>query len=233
MKIWNLYNGYKIDQVLSGRSNSYLISTDNGNILVDTGRKNKRTLLIKNLQRLQIEKIDWLILTHAHFDHCENAGYFQKNYNCRVVVSEKGLSNVKRGYSTLPRGTNPISKIISGLGNQFLLRLFHFESFDLDHTYDEFFSFSLPGIDIELIATPGHSDDSISIIVNNEMALVGDAMFGIFKNSIFPPFADNPAEMVESWDRLLDTDCHTFLPGHGSEIKRELVEREQVKYSSK
>jgi len=233
MKNWILNNGYRIDQLLSGRSNSYLISSENGNVLVDTGRKNKRSILLKNLKKLHAEKINWLILTHTHFDHCENAGFFQKNFNCRVVVSEKGLSNVKRGYSPLPRGTNPFSKIISGIGNHFLTGLFHFERFEPDHTYDEFFSFSIPGIDIELMATPGHSDDSISIIVNNEIALVGDAMFGVFKSSIFPPFADNPAEMVESWGKLLETECHTFLPGHGAEIKKELVNREQIKYSRK
>lgn len=233
MKYWILNNGYRIDQLLSGRSNSYLISSENGNVLVDTGRKNKRSILLKNLKKLHTEKINWLILTHTHFDHCENAGFFQKNFNCRVVVSEKGLSNVKRGYSPLPRGTNPFSKIISGIGNHFLTSLFHFERFEPDHTYDEFFSFSIPGIDIELIATPGHSDDSISIIVNNEVALVGDSMFGVFKKSIFPPFADDPGEMVESWGKLLETDCHTFLPGHGREIKRELAERELVKHSLK
>jgi len=233
MKNWILNNGYRIDQLLSGRSNSYLISSENGNVLVDTGRKNKRSILLKNLKKLHAEKINWLILTHTHFDHCENAGFFQKNFNCRVVVSEKGLSNVKRGYSPLPRGTNPFSKFISSIGNHFLTGLFHFERFEPDHTYDEFFSFSIPGIDIELMATPGHSDDSISIIVNNEIALVGDAMFGVFKSSIFPPFADNPAEMVESWGKLLETECHTFLPGHGAEIKKELVNREQIKYSRK
>jgi glyoxylase-like metal-dependent hydrolase (beta-lactamase superfamily II) len=230
MKNWILNNGYKIDQLLSGRSNSYLICTDNGNVLVDTGRKNKKSLLIKNLKKLHVEKIEWLIVTHTHFDHCENAGFLQKKFKCEIVVAEKGLSNAKRGYATLPRGTNPFSKTISGLGNQFIFRLFHYESFTPEHTFDEFFSFSIPGIDIELIATSGHSDDSISIIVNNEIALVGDAMFGIFKNSIFPPFADNPAKMVESWEKLLDTNCHIFLPGHGSEIKKKLVERELVKY---
>jgi hydroxyacylglutathione hydrolase len=233
MKNWILNNGYKIDQLLSGRSNSYLICTGNGNILVDTGRKNKKSLLIKNLQKLQIEKIDWLILTHTHFDHCENAGFFQKNFNCKVVVSEKGGTMAKRGYAFHPRGTNPVTKAISKLGNQFFLRLSHYQSFVPDHTSDDFFSFSLPGINIDFLVTPGHSDDSMSIIVNNEIALVGDAMFGIFKNSIFPPFADNQAELVESWGKLLDTECHTFLPGHGSEINRELIEREQVKYSRK
>jgi hydroxyacylglutathione hydrolase len=233
MKNWILNNGYKIDQLLSGRSNCYLICTDNGNVLIDTGRKNRKSLLLKNLKRLQIENIDWIILTHTHFDHCEIARFLQGKFNCKVVVSEKGYPMAKRGYAIHPRGTNALTKAISLLGNQFFLRLSHYQRFIPDHTYDEFFSFSIPGIDIDLLATPGHSEDSISIIVNNEIALVGDAMFGIFKNSIFPPFADNPAEMVESWGKLLDTDCHTFLPGHGSEIKRDMVEREQVKYSLK
>jgi hydroxyacylglutathione hydrolase len=233
MMRWFLNNGYKIDQLLSGRSNSYLISTDNGNILVDTGRKNKRSFLLKNLEKLHIEKIDWLILTHTHFDQCENARFFQNKFNCKVIVSDKGYPMAERGYAMHPRGTNPFTKAISQLGNQFFLKLSYYQKFIPNHTYDDFFSFSIPGINIELIATPGHSDDSISIIVNNEIALVGDTMFGIFKNSIFPPFADNPAEMVESWEKLLDTDCHTFLPGHGSEIKRELVEREHAKYSRK
>jgi glyoxylase-like metal-dependent hydrolase (beta-lactamase superfamily II) len=200
-------------------------------VLIDTGRKNRRSSLLRNLKKLHVDKIDWLILTHTHFDHCENAGFLQKRLNCKIVTAEKAYSNARRGYALLPLGTNPFSRLLSRIGNKMLLPFFHFKSFTPDYTFDEFFSFSIPGITIEVITTPGHSDDSISIIVNNEIALVGDAMFGIFKNSIFPPFADNPVVMVESWGKLLDTPCRLFLPGHGAEIKRELVESEQVKYA--
>jgi hydroxyacylglutathione hydrolase len=233
MKNWTLNNGYQLYRLLSGRSNSYLICTTRENILVDSGKKNKRSLLLENLKKLHVDKVDWLILTHTHFDHCENARFLQNKFNCKIVVSDKGYPMAERGYAIHPRGTNPFTKIISQLGNLFFLRLSHYQRFIPDHTYDEFFSFSIPEINIDLLATPGHSDDSISVIVYNEIALVGDAMFGIFKNSIFPPFADDPAEMVESWAKLLDSNCHTFLPGHGSEIKRELIEREMLKYPRK
>ena len=233
MKKWTLSNDYYIYRALNGRSNSYLICTPDGNILVDTGRKNKRRLLTRNLKQLCNENVDWLILTHTHFDHCENARFFQDQLKCKIVVSDKGFSMAQRGFAKLPHGTNPFTKTLSNFGNQFILRLFHYKSFIPDHTFDEFFSFTIPGIDIELIATPGHSDDSISVVVNNEIALVGDAMFGIFKNSIFPPFADNQDEMVESWSKLLNTGCQIFLPGHGSENKRDLVESEYHKYSRK
>jgi hydroxyacylglutathione hydrolase len=233
MKYWITNNGYKIYRLLDGRSNSYLICTGNGNILVDTGRKNKESLLLKKLQKNKIGKVDWLILTHTHFDHCGNARFLQEQLKCKVVVAEKGVAMAKRGFAMLPRGTNPFSKTLSNFGNRFITRFFHFKSFYPDHSFDEFFSFSIPGVDVELMETPGHSDDSITVIVNNEIALVGDAMFGIFRNSIFPPFADNQVEMIESWGKLLGTESQKFLPGHGSEIKRELVEKEYLKYSAK
>jgi glyoxylase-like metal-dependent hydrolase (beta-lactamase superfamily II) len=78
MKCWILKNGYTIYRLLDGRSNSYLICTNNGNILVDTGRKNKESLLLKKLQKNKIGKVDWLILTHTHFDHCGNARFLQE-----------------------------------------------------------------------------------------------------------------------------------------------------------
>jgi glyoxylase-like metal-dependent hydrolase (beta-lactamase superfamily II) len=58
-------------------------------------------------------------------------------------------------------------------------------------------------------------------------------MFGVFKNSIFPPYADNTGKMIKSWNRLLNTDCSIFLPGHGNEIKRELLKKQYDKYARK
>ena len=67
------------------------------------------------------------------------------------------------------------------------------------------------------------------MIVDNEIAIVGDAMLRFFKNSVFPPFADDIKEMIKSWGKLLKTECNLFLPGHGKEIKRELLQREYNK----
>lgn len=54
-------------------------------------------------------------------------------------------------------------------------------------------------------------------------------VFGVFPGSIFPPFADNEGLMVESWKKLLDTGCKIFLPAHGSERSRELVQKQYDK----
>jgi glyoxylase-like metal-dependent hydrolase (beta-lactamase superfamily II) len=45
------------------------------------------------------------------------------------------------------------------------------------------------GFDAYLLNTPGHSPGSLSVFVGHEIAVVGDAMFGVAPRSVFPPFA--------------------------------------------
>ena len=78
--------------------------------------------------------------------------------------------------------------------------------------------------------TAGHSEDSVSLLIDDEIAIVGDLMFGVFRNSIFPPFSDNVQQMIESWGKLLGTNCRVFLPGHGKEINRDRLQKEYIKY---
>ena len=75
--------------------------------------------------------------------------------------------------------------------------------------------------DDDIMHTPGHTSGSVSVIIDDEIALVGDTMFGIFRSSVFPPFADNIPELIRSWKSLLETECSLFLPSHGREKTRE------------
>jgi len=119
MRNWKLKNGYTIFQVLILRSNCFLISCPNGNILVDTGIKGSRTRLMKNIKSLNLpnSKIEFLILTHSHFDHCRNARYLQENENCKIIMSENEAEYARTGYTTLPEGTIQLTKLVSVLGN--------------------------------------------------------------------------------------------------------------------
>ncbi|MGE0089658.1 MAG: MBL fold metallo-hydrolase [Bacteroidales bacterium] len=227
MKIWQLNNGYTIFQVLQGRSNSFLISTSHGNVLVDTGLKFSRKKLIKNIKSLNLQpaNIDFLILTHSHFDHCKNARFLKERFGCQLIIGESEMEFAIKGYSPAPRGTMWFSKLISWLGNKMGKIILGYEKFYPDYSVKQPFSLKKFGYDIDLISTPGHSSGSISIIANSEIGIVGDTMFGIFRNLILPPFADNKYELIESWKKLLATNCNLFLPGHGKAITRELIEK--------
>jgi len=231
MKSWETKNGYKIYKVLGGRSNSYLISYKNSNVLVDTGKASAYSRLNKNIDSIELAnpEISSLILTHTHFDHCQSASKLKEQKNCKIIVSEKAKEFIENGYTPLPKGTMTMFKLLSRIGRMLGKHRFGYRGFEPDLLVKD--NIALEGLHVDIIATEGHSSDSISVIVDNEIAIVGDAMFGIFKNSVFPPFADNIDEMVKSWGLLLNTSCKTFLPGHGKEINRELLQKEYEKYT--
>ena len=109
---------------------------------------------------------------------------------------------------------------------------YEYDPADPDIYVDEKYDLKPLKLNAHIIHTPGHSKGSMSIVIDNEIALVGDAMFGVFGKSIYPPFADNPEILIESWGKLLDTGCSSFLPGHGKEISRELVEKQYYKHKN-
>ncbi|MBP7509005.1 MAG: MBL fold metallo-hydrolase [Prolixibacteraceae bacterium] len=231
MKKWLSKNNCNIYQLLSGRSNVYLIESGVDFILVDTGKQSAFKRLQKNLNRLKIslEDITYLILTHTHYDHCQTAKRIKEISGCKIITSRESEESVKSGYYQLPNGTLFFTRIIARLGQNIGIKKYGYEPFEPDILIDNEYQIYN---NIRITETAGHSKDSISIIVDEEIAIVGDAMFGVFSNSAFPPYADDVSKMVEKWGKLLKTNCSIFLPGHGSEVKRKLLQREFEKYSS-
>lgn len=235
MEKWKTKNGYEIVQVLNGKSNSFLIYSEYGNILVDTGKAADYGRLQKNIGSLNLKKrkIDLLILTHTHYDHCENAHMIKKQENCKIITGEKEAQYSENGYTPLPKGTFAVTRFISDIGNRFGKKGFGYKPFVPDILVKDKLDLKIFNFEISLLLTDGHSDGSVSVIVDHEIAIVGDTMLGLFKTSVFPPFADNINKMINSWGQLLETNCDIFLPGHGKAIKRQLLQSEYDKYKLK
>jgi glyoxylase-like metal-dependent hydrolase (beta-lactamase superfamily II) len=233
MKNLTTKKGTIVYQILSGRSNSYLISTPEYKILVDTGKSSAYKRLLHGISSLMLSnnRIDFLILTHTHFDHCQNAAIIKEKYQCKIILSEKDKEFIRQGYTPLPKGTHFFTKIISAFGKHILWKRCRYRPFAGDVLIKDSFDFEKLFPDIRIIKTGGHSPGSVSIIIDNEIAIVGDAMFGVYKNSVFPPFADNPDELIRSWNILLNTGCDMFLPGHGGIIMRGILQKDYDKYS--
>jgi glyoxylase-like metal-dependent hydrolase (beta-lactamase superfamily II) len=82
-----------------------------------------------------------------------------------------------------------------------------------------------------LLKTPGHSADSIAIVLGRSIALVGDAMVNV-EGMLYPPFADEPEAVLTSWKTLLETNCEVFCPAHGAPLKRERLLAAYTEYCS-
>ena len=212
--------GFQVYITKTHRCACYLVETSKKRVLIDTSMRFERNIVKKCIQSTGTKGIDAIFLTHSHTDHVANALYFSNAFNCEVYISNEGISNLKNGHCKMPKGINAFSKGIYWAEKK--LPFYDFTQFDacpkvriLD---DEVVKYYL-GESAELLKTPGHSDDSISILLNREIAIVGDLMVNAFGN-LYPPFADDESALNASWKAFLDTKCNAFLPAHGKLIHR-------------
>jgi len=230
MKSWKTKTGIRIYRILNGRCNCYLISNGNRFLLVDSGTKRDWNRLNKRLDKLGATHAS-LVLTHCHFDHAENAAKLKQTHGTPVWVHRSEGTCLKNGENPVIQGSTPVTKLLIQVlrWTRQLVRL-NYAPVNHDCLVDERLDLDPFGFPGYILHTPGHTPGSLSVIIENEIALVGDTLFGIFRGSVFPPFADNPKLMVQSWKKLLDTGCTTFLPAHGSERDKAVLKRQYDKY---
>jgi len=231
MKKWKTKSGIEAIQILSGRSNVFLLSNERKNILIDTSVKRLRNKLEKQLDLLGIKTVDYVILTHSHFDHAANAQWIKQKFNAKIIIQSEEEKYLSTGENILPKGTTFLTRPLINLLGKRLFHLFRYEPCKADILVDSHYELTAFGEKVYLLHSPGHTIGSMSVIVNDEIAFVGDAMFGLLKWSIFPPYAEDIELMIKSWGKLLETNCSEFIPSHGTANSRLLVKRDYNKRS--
>jgi glyoxylase-like metal-dependent hydrolase (beta-lactamase superfamily II) len=226
MKIRETKSGYRIILVLSGRSNVFLLTDGRKNVLIDTSPPGRWTKLEKSLRKNHINTIDYLVLTHAHFDHAGSAARIKNKYKARVIIHRAEAALLAKGEGTIPKGTNSFSRFIVKSLEPLVSSFLSYDPCQADVMIDSRYELSDSGFNAYILHTPGHSPGSVCIIVDDEVAPAGDTLFGVFKWSVFPPFADDTNKLMESWWKLLETGCSTFLPSHGFAKTRDELKRE-------
>jgi len=104
-------------------------------------------------------KVDWILETHAHADHLTAAQYLCKKLNAKVAIG-KGIAKVQKHFAKV---FNLDEGFAIG-GQQF------------DHNFADGDTFKLGNIDCKIIATPGHTEDSVTYLIG-DAAFVGDTLF--------------------------------------------------------
>jgi hydroxyacylglutathione hydrolase len=220
MKKWDTQSGQIVIQVMNGRSNVFLIKSKNQNILVDTGVSGCRRKLHRRLKTLGVEHLECLVLTHTHYDHTANAAWIRKEFNTKIIVHKSEALYLKNSAMPVPSGTMFYSKFIIKLAGAFMPILPKVQHCEADILADDIYDLQNFGSESVVMHTPGHTEGSQSIIVGREIALVGDTLFGVFRNTVMPPFANDPHRLMVSWERLIETGCRLFIPSHGRVIDR-------------
>ena len=160
--------------------------------------------------------LQWILETHAHADHLSSAAYLQARAGGRIAIGA-GIRQVQATF-----------KRIFGLGAEFLPDGRQFDRLLADGDTVE-----LGGIPGKVIATPGHTSDSVSYLFGDAL-FVGDTVFmpdGGSARCDFP--GGDASELYHSVQRLYALPeatrvfvCHDYSPG-GRPPQCETTVREQ------
>ena len=177
-------------------TNFWVVSAGRSRLLVDLGWAGMFNALAGNLERMDIplREITHGVATHYHMDHA-GAAQDLKNQGMRLIVTaeqEAAIPHMAKFIKASDHYTE-----ISPHGN---LVITCSESRALLATM---------GLEGQLVHTPGHSDDSVSLLLDTGAAFTGDLTHPMF-------VTEESADLVAlSWQRLRDLGATTVYPGHG------------------
>lgn len=200
--------------------NCYLVKTDRGFFLVDTGIAKKRKDLEEALKLAGCLPVDsrssdlkLILLTHGDFDHSGSAAALSDQYGAPVAMHPGDLENVQTGDMFRNKQVAPLVKAIINILFK-LTGMSDFRTFTPDVLLADEQDLSNYGWDARVIHLPGHSKGSVGILTAEGDLFCGDA-FENTKQPVINGLGDDPAQMLASARKLNQYDVKTVYPGHG------------------
>jgi glyoxylase-like metal-dependent hydrolase (beta-lactamase superfamily II) len=197
-------------------SNSYLLKTAKGFILIDSGFNDKRTKLVKALSEAGCKPGDLqlVLLTHGDTDHTGNCAFLQKQYGAKIAIHKDDAGMTECGDMTCNRKDKPDKSSFFFRLISLFDRTNDFEPFTPDFYLQEGDSLKKYGLDAEVVYLPGHSKGSIGILTSEGDLFSGD-LFVNFRKPKMHFLIFDLQEANASIEKIKKMAVRTVYPGHG------------------
>ena len=200
----------EIHRIRCGNGNCYIIENGVDGILVDTGKKEFVNRVLEACRQYHVKLI---VLTHAHFDHAENAAQISNALGIPIGMSEKDCNLIQSNANQSLSAETFFGKIVLWASlKDFSVRTM--QEFKPDIFLKDGDSLSEYGVDASIIALPGHTEGSIGIDVENKGLIVGDALMNMFYPTVSMLY-HNKSEMLESAGKISKLGNRIIYFGHG------------------
>lgn len=153
---------------------------------------------IEEMLKILKAKLKYIYLTHSHLDHIEKAQELKEKYGGEILISRLGEENIN----------NSEINLSSMIGKDTYT--------NVDARVDDKDILHIGNIELEVISTPGHTNDGTSLYCKEEkIVFTGDTlMYMGYGRTDFP--TGSLKELKKSLKKLFTLPDDTFVyPGHG------------------
>jgi hydroxyacylglutathione hydrolase len=203
---------------------SYLVKTDKGCFLIDTGMTNARAQIETSLEHLCCPpgELKLILLTHGDFDHSGNARYFRDKYHTRIAMHGDDAGMLENGDMFWKRKikSNFLKKVAP-----LIIRFGEKDQCSPDILLEDGASLQEYGWDAVALNTPGHSSGSLCFLTATGDLFCGDLLNNARgKPMLNSMMYDKPAGEA-SFERLKTLSIKMVYPGHGEPFQWEALVR--------
>jgi glyoxylase-like metal-dependent hydrolase (beta-lactamase superfamily II) len=210
-----------------GMTRAFAVSGER-TVLVDAGQPGDGPRILAALARFGIapRDVSLIVLTHAHVDHYGGLRFLKEATGAPVAVGRADAA-------FLVPGTGPPLPVGSFVG-RLLLKLVprHEVPGELavvpEVLVEEALDLASYGVEARVIATPGHTRGSLSVLLPTGEALVGDLVMRslmVFGTPAIAFFAQDKPESRRSLRTVLDCGARAVVSTHGGAFAPEEIRR--------
>lgn len=212
--------------------NNYLVASKAGYVLIDTGYDGSFPRFMRMLEKNHVQPRDirYVFLTHAHDDHAGFLNEVLVMTDAKVILHPKAVDGLKRGQNSFLGGCSSrlaflFCKVLALFGHgehrypvireEYLDRLVPIDS-------DRFGELGFP---FEILRTPGHTADHISMLAD-DVLFCGDAAMNGFpsmRRTII--WIEDLKQYKRSWEAILKMNPRILCPGHGKPFRTSDLEK--------
>jgi metallo-beta-lactamase class B len=193
---------------------SYLITTPQGHILINTGLPGSDTIICKHIRALgfKVSDIRILLATHAHFDHVGAMAAMKERTGARLMIEEKDIPVLTDGGNSdfIFGGKGPI-----------------FQPVRVDKPLHDKDTIRLGGMKILVLHHPGHtkgacsflfdvkdSSRSYCVLIANMPTILDEARF-----PGMPAYPDLQKDYGYTFSSMKNLQFDIFLASHASQFE--------------
>jgi 2-aminobenzoylacetyl-CoA thioesterase len=197
---------------------AYLVAAE-APALFDAGISFMGPVYLKEIRRIlgDEKRLRWLFITHAHYDHSGTAPYLKRRIpGLKVAASRLAAEIFKK-----PNAVNIIRSLSHDHEEQYKALYgdenIFFDSLEVDRILEDGETVDIGGgWTFRVIATPGHTRDSVSYYFPNIKALIGGEAIGVPDRHfrINPEWLASYKDYVASLEKLVCLDVEIIMLSH-------------------